>query len=155
MSDIRYPCKMIGGVPVVAAPAEIDITSADQLRAVLLDTAAEGHPTVVVDLTLTGFCDCCGLHTLLLVHKLAQADGGELRLVTPADGLVPRILALTRLDRLIPCFASLEEALAPARAPAAANRHHDARGPDADQPPTQTAIHAGGEAVGQQPPGRT
>jgi anti-sigma B factor antagonist len=111
---------MAGGIPVVTAPAEIDITSADQLREVLLDTAARGHATVVVDLTLTRFCDCCGLHTLLQMHKLARADGGELRLVTPADGLVPRILALTCLDRLIPCFASLEEALA--QAPAAANR---------------------------------
>src|SRR5215475_3623482 len=116
---------MIGGVPVVTAPAEIDITSADQFRAVLLDTAARGHATVVVDLTLTGFCDCCGLHTLLLVHKLAQADGGELRLVTPAGGMVPRILALTCLDRLIPCFASLQEAVA--QAPAAANRRRATR----------------------------
>jgi anti-sigma B factor antagonist len=138
---------MIGEVPVVTAPAETDITSADQLRAVLLATAARGHATVVVDLTLTRFCDCCGLQTLLRVHKLAQADGGELRLVIPADGLVPRILALTCLDRLIPCFASLEEAVA--QAPACANRRRDARGPAS----MQTAIHAGGEAVGQLPPG--
>jgi anti-anti-sigma factor len=143
MPDIRYLGKMIGEVPVITAPAETDITSADQLRAVLLATAARGHATVVVDLTLTRFCDCCGLHTLLRVHKLAQADGGELRLVIPADGLVPRILALTCLDRLIPCFASLKEALA--QAPAGANRRRDARGPAS----MQTAIHAGGEAVGQ------
>jgi anti-sigma B factor antagonist len=87
---------------------------------VLLATAARGHATVVVDLTRTGFCDCCGLHTLLRAHNLAQADGGELRLVTPADGLVPRILALTCLNRLIPCFASLEDAVV--QAPAGANR---------------------------------
>ena len=134
MPETRYRCKMISGVPVVTAPAEIDITSADQLRAVLLDAAAPGYATVVVDLTRTRFCDCRGLHTLLRAHKLAQVDGGELRLVIPADGLIPRILALTCLDRLIPCFASLEEALA--QAPAAANRRRDARGPDADQTPT-------------------
>ena len=71
-------------------------------------------------MTGTRFCDSYGLHTLLRVHQLAQADGGELRLVIPADGMVPRILALTCLDRLIPCFASLEGALA--QAPAGANR---------------------------------
>ena len=102
---------MSRGVPVVTAPAEIDITSADQLRVVLLDAAARGHATVVVDLTRTRFCDCCGLHTLLRAHNLAQADGGELRLVTPAGGLVPRLLALTCLDRLIPCFTSLKDAM--------------------------------------------
>jgi anti-sigma B factor antagonist len=116
--DIRYLRKMTDGVPVITAPAEIDITTADQLRAVLLDTAARGHATVVVDLTDTRFCDSYGLHALLRAHKLARADGGELRLVIPADGAVPRIFALTCLDRVIPCFASLTEALA--QAPAAA-----------------------------------
>jgi anti-sigma B factor antagonist len=109
--EIRYLCKMNGGVLVVTAPPEIDVTTADHLRAVLLDAAAGGHATVVVDLTLTRFCDSCGLHTLLRAHKLARADGGELRLVIPADGPVPRIFALMRLDSLIPCFASLKEAL--------------------------------------------
>jgi anti-sigma B factor antagonist len=127
VSEIRYPCKMIGGVPVLEAPAEIDITTADELRAVLLATAALGYVTVVVDRTVTRCCDCCGLHALLRAHRLAQADGGELRLVIPADGLVPRILPLTCLDRSIPCFASLKEAVA--QTPAAANGRRDARGP--------------------------
>lgn len=131
MTDIRYLYKTIGGVPVVTAPPEIDITNADQLRAVLLDTAARGQATVVVDLTRTRFCDSAGLHALLRAHKLALADGGGLRLVIPADGIVPRMAALVRLDRLIPCFASLEEALA--QAPAAAGQRRDARGPDADR----------------------
>jgi anti-sigma B factor antagonist len=108
---------MVSGVPVVTAPAEIDLTTADQLRTVLLDTAARGHATVVVDLTGTRFCDSCGLRTLLRAHQLARADGGELRLVTPADGIVPRIFPLTSLDSLIPCFASLKEALAAAPGP--------------------------------------
>ena len=131
MPETRYRCKMISGVPVVTAPAEIDITSADQLRAVLLDAAAPGYATVVVDLTRTRFCDCRGLHTLLRAHKLAQADGGELRLVTPADGIVPRIFALMCLDRLIPCFASLEEAIAAASD--GEHRPSDPSGSNADQ----------------------
>jgi hypothetical protein len=40
---------MIDGIPVMTAPPEIDITTADQLRAVLLDMATWGHATVVVD----------------------------------------------------------------------------------------------------------
>ena len=134
MPDIRFLRTMIDGIPVVTAPPEIDITNADELRAVLLDTATRGHAKVVVDLTLTRFCDSCGLHTLLRAHKLAQAAGGELRLVTPADGAVPRIFALTCLDRLIPCFTSLQEALV--QTPAA-NPRRDARGPGADQSPME------------------
>jgi anti-sigma B factor antagonist len=131
VAGIRYLRKVINGVPVVTAPAEIDITSADELRALLLGTTARRHATVVVDMTRTRFCDCCGLHTLLRMHKLAQADGGELRLLTPADGPVPRVMALTCLDRLMPCFTSLKEALAQPHA--AANQRCEARHPDAAQ----------------------
>jgi anti-sigma B factor antagonist len=102
---------------VVTAPAEIDVTTDDELGMVLLDAAAGGHATVVVNMTRTRFCDSCGIHTLLRAHKQAVAAGGELLLVIPADGAVPRIFALTCLDRFIACFASLEEALA--QAPAA------------------------------------
>jgi anti-sigma B factor antagonist len=109
---------MINGVPVVVAPAEIDITAAEQLSAVLLDSAAREHTTIVVDMTGTVCCDSSGLHTLLRAHKRAVAAGGELRLVVPSDGAVPRILNLTGLDLLFPCFPSLTEALNPAPGPA-------------------------------------
>lgn len=51
-------------------------------------------------------------HTLLRAHKRAEAGGGELRLVIPASGAVPRIFTVTCLDRLIPCFTSVAEAVA-------------------------------------------
>jgi anti-sigma B factor antagonist len=112
---------MINGVPVVAAPGEIDITTAEQLRAVLLETTGSGHPTAVLDMSGTLFCDSSGLHTLLQAHQRAVSEGGELRLVIPADGTVPRIVNLTCLDRFIPCFSSLAEALA--RTPDATVQH--------------------------------
>jgi hypothetical protein len=31
MTDVRYPIEMVNGVPVVAAPAEIDASTADWL----------------------------------------------------------------------------------------------------------------------------
>jgi anti-anti-sigma factor len=118
LHDVAIPRGMVGGVPVVATPAEIDVTTAGQLRAVLLEAAGAGHPTAVVDMTRTLFCDSSGLHTLLRAHKQAVSAGGELRLVVPADGTVPRVMNLTGLDLVIPCFSSLAEALA--RTPAAA-----------------------------------
>ena len=59
MSGIEDPLTN-NGVPVVTAPAEIDITNAEQLRAALLNSAARGHATVVLDMTHTRFCDCAG-----------------------------------------------------------------------------------------------
>ena len=111
MPGIRHRRKMIDGVPVVAAPAEIDMATEGQLRALLLD-AISGYPTVVVDMTRTQFCDSSGIHTLLRAHEQAVVEGGELRLVVPVESAVHRVFALTCLDRFIACFASLEEALA-------------------------------------------
>ena len=120
MSDTKYPFQMVGGVPVVTAPAEIDATTAGRLRAILLEWHSRGHTTVVVDMTGTLFCDSAGLRELVWAHKRSVAEGGGLRLVIPAGGAVLRVLTVTGLDRLIPQFATLEEALA--QMPAAAGR---------------------------------
>jgi anti-sigma B factor antagonist len=111
MPGIRNPL-MINGVPVVAAPAEIDVTTAGQLRTVLLRSASRGLTTIVVDMTRTRFCDSAGLTVLVRAHRRALVDGGELRLVMPADGSVLLIFAITGLHQIIPLFDSLDEALA-------------------------------------------
>ncbi len=113
MPDVSYLVETISGVPVVTAPAEIDLTTADQLRLVLLEAAAHGYTTVVVDMTRTRFCDSAGLSVLARAHKRALEEGGELRLVMPAGGAVFRIFTLTRLHRFIPRFDRLQEALLP------------------------------------------
>jgi anti-sigma B factor antagonist len=111
MPDGSFLVELASGVPVVTAPAEIDITNAPDLRASLLEASAHGHGTLVADLTRTLFCDSSGLHTLLAAHKRAQADGGELLLVI-TSATVLRIFAITSIDRMIPNFTSLDEALA-------------------------------------------
>ena len=104
---------------VVAAPPDIDASNAGWLRAVLLEAAARGDATFVVDMTATQFCDSAGLGVLVRAHKRALADGGELRLVIPASAMVRRVFALTGVDRVIPNFPGQSEALEPAPAAAA------------------------------------
>ena len=111
MHDGRFPFEVVSGVPVVTAPEEIDITNAPELRSALLEAAAHGHGTLVADMTRTQFCDSSGLHTLLAAHKRAQAKGGELRLAISAAPVL-RVLAITGIDRIIPNFTTLDEALA-------------------------------------------
>jgi anti-sigma B factor antagonist len=103
--------EMVSGLPVVAAPEEIDITTAEALRSALLEGAAHGHGTLVVDMTATRFCDSSGIHTLLLAHKRAQAEGGGLLLVIP-DIAPLRVFQLTGIDRVVPSVTSLDQALA-------------------------------------------
>ena len=111
MPDVRFPVEMVSGVPVVSAPEEIDITNADVLQTALLESAAHGPGTFVVDLTRTRFCDTAGLHALVSARKRAQAEGAEVLLVMPGAAVL-RIFAVTGLDQVFPSFTSLEEALA-------------------------------------------
>ncbi len=111
MPDDRFPIRVVEGVPVVAAPEEIDITSAEALRSALLKAATNGHRTHVVNMTRTRFCDSSGLHALAAAHQRAQAEGRELLLVIPGTPVL-RVFALIGMDRVIPNFTSLAEALA-------------------------------------------
>ena len=120
MPGTGYPFQMAGGVPVVAAPAEIDATNAGELRAILCEWQGRGHVTVVVDMTGTQFCDSTGLRELVWAHKRAVAEGGGLRLVVPAEGPFLRVFTVTGLDRVIPHFATLKQVLT--QIPAAAAR---------------------------------
>ena len=114
MHDGRFLIELTSGVPVVAAPEEIDMANAAELKLALQEAAANGPGTLVADLTLTRFCDSSGIRTLLAAHRRAQADGGELLLVVP-DAAVLRAFAIIGIDRLIPHFTSLDDALAQSR----------------------------------------
>ncbi len=109
-----FPVQMIEGVPVVAAPAEIDITNADGLRTALAEAAKHGRERFVVDMTRTQFCDTAGLHALVAAHQRTQAESGQMVLVMPGPGVL-RIFEITGLDNVIPHVASLAEALAQTR----------------------------------------
>ena len=111
MPELGFPVEMISGVPVVVAPAEIDVTNAAGLRAALAQAAGNGPGTLVVDLTRTQFCDSAGMHALVDAHKRARAEGGQV-LLAVSGAAVPRILEITGIDRVIPRYDSVAGALA-------------------------------------------
>src|SRR5579862_1068994 len=97
LPDAGFPVRVIRGVPVVVTPEDVDITNAAGFRAALLESAALGSGTLVVDMTRTLFCDTAGLHALVGAHKRAQAEGGQVLLVL-AGATIPRIFSITGLD---------------------------------------------------------
>ncbi len=117
MTDGQYHIELVSGIPVVTVPEEIDVTNAADLRAALLKAGVNGSGTLVADMTQTQFCDSSGVHALVVAHRRAQAEGGQLLLVI-SSAAVLRILAITGIDRVIPNFTSLADALAHATAQA-------------------------------------
>jgi anti-sigma B factor antagonist len=118
MPAVEYSVKKVNSLPVVSAPAEVDVSNADELRQLLLACADEGHAVLVVDMSETAFCDSTGLHQLVRAHKRAAAAGGEVRLVI-ATPTVLRLFAIVGIDRFFPVFKSLDEAVASPSAPVA------------------------------------
>jgi len=102
---------MVNGVPIVAAPEEIDITNADELRAAVLQAASSGDGTFVVDMSRTRFCDSAGLHALVDAHKRAHGEGGQVLLAVSGPAVL-RIFQITGVDRALPHFPGVTEALA-------------------------------------------
>ncbi|HTA10335.1 MAG TPA: STAS domain-containing protein [Streptosporangiaceae bacterium] len=133
MSDSRYPIQLVRGVPVIAAPATLDLHAATLLRTTLLHLAAAGHVTVVIDMSATTACDAAGQAELARAYKHAAAEGGDLRLVADARALSD-VLADSGLDRVISQFPSVAAAVAETPAvrivpfgPGAAPRRHPPR----------------------------
>lgn len=136
MPEHRPAVELICGVPVVAAPGEIDITNAPELRTALLEASTLGHGTFVVDMSETQFCDSAGMHALVWVHKQSRSEGGEILLIVQATAVL-RVLAITGVDSLIPSFPSLEEALAQVPAAQSARASQALTGPEpSTRPPS-------------------
>jgi anti-sigma B factor antagonist len=112
MPDSGFPVEVAGGVPVVRAPEEIDITNAGQFREAMLTATTRATGIIVVDMSRTRFCDSSSLHVLVAAYKRARADGGEVRLVITSPHVL-RIFAISGLDRVFPCHGNLDWALAP------------------------------------------
>jgi anti-sigma B factor antagonist len=138
MPEHRPVVELICGVPVVAAPGEIDITNAPGFRTALLEASALGRGTFVVDMSQTQFCDSAGMHALVLAHKHSRSEGGELLLVVQASAVL-RVFALTGVDRLIPSFPSLEESLAHVPGAQAAPAGQAPTDPEPPPPPSRPA----------------
>src|ERR1700750_2021580 len=97
------------GCAIVNALGEIDISTVILLRDCLFEVAASGAP-LVVDMEQVSFIDSVGLAMLVGAAKRADAHGGSLQVVC-ALPKVRQLVRLTGLDRRIPQFRTLDEAL--------------------------------------------
>ena len=101
----------LADVPVVVTlPEEIDFTNADDAEAALLG-ARDRPGLIIADMAGTPFCDSMGVRMLTVTCGRAASAGSELRVVVTRGGPVARMLAITGIDRIIPVYASLHDAM--------------------------------------------
>lgn len=80
------------GSVTVAVSGDVDLSAADALRTAL-DEAAASAARVVVDLTAVRYLDSAG------VKVLSEFVGRPVEVAVDGGSLLPRVLAITGLDR--------------------------------------------------------
>jgi anti-sigma B factor antagonist len=107
----NFPVLWAGPQAVVTLPREIDISNAGLISDTLLAVLNRGVSTLVADMTSTTFCACAGVGALARARQRAAANQARL-LVATTTPIVLRVLALTGMDRLVPVFSTVADALA-------------------------------------------
>jgi anti-sigma B factor antagonist len=103
--------KIVSGVRVVEINGELDIATSPRVRELLSAAASDGDRPIVLDLTGCTFIDSTGLATLL--HGTKPAQNGESNVaIASHGGEVRKLLELTAIDRTIPVFDAVQQAVA-------------------------------------------
>ncbi|HEY9390726.1 MAG TPA: STAS domain-containing protein, partial [Mycobacteriales bacterium] len=105
-SDWRQP-----EYAVMRVAGEIDIATVGQITDELSQLLADGCRYLVVDLSMTGFCDASGLSSLIVAQDRVRARRGWLRLVGPQP-IVRKLFHVTGLTAEFSFYDTLELATA-------------------------------------------
>src|SRR5262249_1891036 len=100
-----------GGIGVVRLIGRLDLLAASEVRQRFAEAIAAGSRRLVVDLADGSFIHSSGLAALISGLKAARLASGDLRIARPNDQ-ARLLLELTRLDRVLRLYPTVEDALA-------------------------------------------
>jgi len=109
MIDFRTSLNDDGGT-VISATGRLDMVAAPQFKALVQSAVREAAMPVIVDLTAVQFIDSTGLGALISGLRAARQAGSDLR-IAGAGTQVLSVLAMTRIDKVIHPYSSVEAAL--------------------------------------------
>ena len=102
---------------VISIAGDLDLSTAPQLKWMLLDALEAGHSQLVVDLTQTTFMDSTALGVLIGVNRSLDV-GARLAIVCARANLL-KIFELSGMDGAFAIFPTKQDALAHTQASAA------------------------------------
>ncbi|MGW2030514.1 MULTISPECIES: STAS domain-containing protein [Streptomyces] len=100
---------------VLRVSGELDLMTSPVLRQRVHDIVADGHHSLVVDLSDVFFCDSSGVGVLVAARRLIRSCQGRLRLILPDRGAedgshVNRVLGALGVRRLFDVHADVDSA---------------------------------------------
>jgi anti-anti-sigma factor len=96
-------------IAVLKLLGEHDLTSKDELQAILRQALLEGE-LLIVDLTEADFIDSSVLNNLMGVERLAQERGLRVALQVDPSSSIARVLEVAGFTDHFPCAASRQHA---------------------------------------------
>ncbi|MGV9557350.1 STAS domain-containing protein [Streptomyces sp. NPDC003522] len=103
--------SVVDGVRVVTVRGEIDHDVKHVLDEALSPRYGAAAPSrIVVDLSGVTFMDSSGINVLVVAHRAVRATAGWLR-IAGARASVLHVLHIVGIDEVIPCHATVEQAL--------------------------------------------
>ena len=103
-----------GEVPVLRLEGEIDVANVEEIRTRMRAMVTNRSFALVVDLSPTSYLDSAGINLLFATGEEMRGRQQQLYLVLPSSSPVLRMVTLTGLDKALPTFATVDEALAAA-----------------------------------------
>jgi len=99
-----------GACVIIALDGELDVAVAPQLKFALKGAIEQGHKRIVVNMKDVKFIDSSCLGVMVNAHKLAVEQKGAIKFAQSSEQ-VRKIFELTRTDRHLSFFATVEEAV--------------------------------------------
>ena len=93
---------------VLAVAGEVDLSNATQLGAIFEHVERDSPPVMIIDLSLVTFLGSAGLN--LLVELCDRAGDGRVRIAALSTS-ARRAIEVTALDRVLPLYSTVDDAL--------------------------------------------
>jgi anti-sigma B factor antagonist len=103
--------KTVGNIVVLEMTGRITLgRDCQQIEADVDELVRSRQTRIVFDLAKVKYMDSSGVGIMVMCSGKVKAGGGELRLAG-ATGVVDQTLKLTRMNLIVPMYATLAEAL--------------------------------------------
>jgi anti-sigma B factor antagonist len=111
---MEHTIRNESGVTIVDLSGEIDVGLATTLRDTLINLVESQPGPLLINLSDVRYIDSAGLSILIAANRKSKKAGGDFGLSNPQIA-VQQIFKLTRVDKVLKIFPTVEEGIAKLR----------------------------------------
>ncbi len=100
-----------GNVVVIIPQGELDVTNSTNFKnAISSEFIDKGKVNIVLDMSGVSYMDSSALGTIISLYKSCRMNGGSFAIAGLVDS-VRRLFAITALDKVVPIFDTVDDAI--------------------------------------------